>query len=437
MWNKLRAAVVAGVCVIAMGQARGQTVIVPPTATAGGVYIDADGTVKYRQADTRDELAAVRERAKAAALAGKGAKEEKLAFVSLPKLFAEVQELTRAGKEIPEELRYLHGITQVRYLFVYPQEKDLVIGGPAEEWTASGKLQPMGKRTGRPVLQLDDLVVALRTAGGAQRRAFGCSIDPAPDSLEKSTEVMQKFGTRSHRELADAMTRALGPQRVSVFGTQDDTRVAFICVAADYKLKRLCLGLDASPVAGVGNAIDNSRAAASRYWFETSYEPLLASKDDSSFELRGQRLQLKAGAQSFDERGATEKGKAFAKQFTQKLPALAAAVPLFADLQNIADLSIVSALIRHDRLDEKCGWDLAWVKDPKGYPVPTVAAPKTADTLVNFTNGSLAAGGVILSPETVVAPEAREEDKKDTLAAPRHEAKEAMQQTIPPGREAK
>ena len=34
---------------------------------------------------------------------------------------------------LPDSIRYLEGLTQVRYVFVYPEEKDLVIAGPAEE----------------------------------------------------------------------------------------------------------------------------------------------------------------------------------------------------------------------------------------------------------------------------------------------------------------
>ena len=96
-----------------------------------GVYLDVGGNVRCREVDEKDHLAAVRARAKAAVDA---AKNEKLAFISLPKLFEQVQSLRAAGKDIPEELRYLGGITQLRYVLVFPDEKDVVIAGPAEPW---------------------------------------------------------------------------------------------------------------------------------------------------------------------------------------------------------------------------------------------------------------------------------------------------------------
>jgi hypothetical protein len=96
-----------------------------------GVYLDADGVVRHRQIDNKEELAAMRARAKAAR---DGANDQKLAYVSLPRLFAQVRVLRESHQEIPEELRYLGGLTQVRYVFAFPSEHDLVIAGSAEPW---------------------------------------------------------------------------------------------------------------------------------------------------------------------------------------------------------------------------------------------------------------------------------------------------------------
>jgi hypothetical protein len=222
------------------------------------------------------------------------------------------------------------------------------------------------------------------------------------------------------------MARELGPQKVSVFGTAADTRLAFACVAADYKLKRFAMGLEpaASQATGVGHGVDNSRAAANRYWFETSYEPLRVSPAGDAYELRGQRLKVQAGAMDFDARGATRTATEFAKRFNDRIPALAVAEPLIAELQNVADLSLLATLIRHDRLDRKAGWDVSWVYDERTYPVKKVPVPVTADTLVSATAGSIAAGGVWFSPRKWVAEEARERDPKGELAASRKQAAE-------------
>jgi hypothetical protein len=101
------------------------------------------------------------------------------------------------------------------------------------------------------------------------------------------------------------------------------------------------------------------------------------------------------------------------------MPQLATAVPLFADLQNVADLSVVSTLIRRDKLDAKAGLDLSWILSESNYRPAPVPTPRTAETLVNYTNGSLVAGGVTLNPSAVTAETNREPDQKGVLAAAR------------------
>ena len=85
-----------------------------------GVYLDGDGTVRRRQVDVKDELATMKARAKAAAEAGKA---ERLCFVSLPRTFAQAQSLTEAGKPLTEELKYLGGLTQIRYVLSSPRKR--------------------------------------------------------------------------------------------------------------------------------------------------------------------------------------------------------------------------------------------------------------------------------------------------------------------------
>jgi hypothetical protein len=334
----------------------------------------------------------------------------------LPKLFAQVRPLIDAGRELPPEARYLGGLTQIRYVLVFPSGKDLVIAGPAEACDASNALQPRGKLSGRPIVQLDDLIVAMRMA--KEGRPFGCSIDPPEHSVQKGEAVLKEYGNGPRRELAAALVRELGDQQIRFFGTPADSRLAFVCVATDYQLKRYIIGLDSVPVAGIGNAIDNSRVAGNGFWFEACYEPILVAPDHNAFELRGQRLLLKAGAIPFDDRGATDKAKAFAKRFTEKMPALAAAVPLIADLQNAADVAVVACLIRQEKLDQRVEWDTSWIMDSSKLPAGKVPVAQVTATIVNFTNGSLAAGGVELRAREVA--ERQEIDRKGELEAVRH-----------------
>jgi len=392
-----------------------------------GVWIEQDGNVKSRTVDTDKELAAIRARARQAE---KAAKDQKLSFVSLPKVFAQVRALKESGKDIPDELRYLGGLTQVRYVFVYPDEKDLVVAGPAEPFKVVGDgMYAIGTKSGRPVMQLDDLVVAMRTAASHRGRVFGCRIDPNPDSVEISKKVMQDHARSTRKERMAAMEKALGPQIVSVFGTAADTRLAFVLVAADYKLKRFAMGLEpaaaGAPGVGIGHAVDNSRSAMNRFWFEAGFDPMRVSPDGNAFEFRGPRLKVLAGAFSFDPRGATPKAMAFAKKFSDRMNAVAVAEPLVAELQNIADLSLLATLIRHDRLDRKAGWDAGWLMDDGTYSVKKTPAPATADTLVSATAGSIAAGGVQFNINPVL--DNREPDDRGELDQSRRQVMKMRQ----------
>ncbi|HET6248951.1 MAG TPA: DUF1598 domain-containing protein [Tepidisphaeraceae bacterium] len=396
-----------------------------------GVYLDVSGKVSTREVDQKDHLAAVRARAKAAVDAGKN---EKLAYVSLPKLFAEVQSLRQAGKDIPEDLKYLGGITQLRYVLVFPDEKEIVIAGPAEPFVVmQGKDDAasfaVGKRTGRPVLQLDDLIVGLRTAREGRGALFGCGIYPSPNSMKIADDIAHRMAANTRAERMKALADGLGPQDVKIFGTRNDTRFGYICVAADYEMKRFALGMDRAPIANLGSAMDNSRSAISKFWFAADYEPLLVSKDGNAFEIRGQRLELQCGAFDFDPRGATETAKRWSEKFTKNMTGLAAAEPLFAELQNIADEALLGNLLLRDRLAEKAGWDNAFIYDDMAFPVAKVPVPKTADTLVSFTNGSLVAGGVTLNLYPLVDPKSRQTDDKGTLDAQKQAVANSRQST--------
>jgi hypothetical protein len=423
----------ATACLLAPAGGALRAQILPiPIPQVPGVYVEQDGNVRSREMDQTKQLAELRARAKSVAQA---ANDPALSFVSLPKTFAAARAAIEAGKPVPDELRYLGGLTQVRYVLVYPDEKDLIIAGPAEPFVVhEGGLYASGRRTGRPVMQLDDLVVAMRTAADPKGRTFGCRIDPNPKSLEISKEVMAKYARKTRRERMDAMAKALGPQKVSVFGTAADTRLAFVCVAADYKLKRFALGLEpaASQATGIGHAIDNTRSAMNRFWFETGFDPLRVSPAGDAFEFRGPRLKVQAGAFDFDPRGATRTATDFAKKFNDRVPAVAVAEPLVAELQNIADLSLLATLIRHDRLDRRAGWDAAWLLDDHAYPVKKVPAPVTADTLVSAAAGSIAAGGVRFSTAQWVAEAARERDARGELEASRKQAMTAQRQGAKP-----
>ena len=51
---------------------------------------------------------------------------------------------------------------------------------------------------------------------------LGCRIDPNPKSVDISDDVMKRFAKASRKTRMEEMAKALGPQKVRVFGTPAD-----------------------------------------------------------------------------------------------------------------------------------------------------------------------------------------------------------------------
>ncbi|HEV8290688.1 MAG TPA: DUF1598 domain-containing protein, partial [Tepidisphaeraceae bacterium] len=379
-----------------------------------GISVNPDGAIEFRQRDSQSELNKIKSRRPLKESPADA--DKRLKFVSLVKISNDLRNAIESNKPIPNDLKYLNGLTQIHYVLLYPDEKDLVIAGPAEDIDASNSMQPRGKLTGRPILQLDDLIAALRRANGPDgRKPFGCSIDPPPNAVERAQAVLQRVGSSDRALLAREMAREMGPQQVRLFGAPADSRLVFICVAADYQLKRYTTVTDPFPLAGIGHPVDNSRPAGNGYWFEMNYDKLLVSPDNTAYQIRGPRLQMKVGAIPFDTKGATERAKVWATNVNKNIPALAAAAPIYADLQNIADLALLASLIQKDKLAERASWDISWLLDSSKYTTRSIPIPRTCDTIVNYAAGSLTAGGVSIDPGSSVNDNNRERDENGTL----------------------
>ena len=164
------------VLVVALTPCAAWAQFIPGLSNAGaapGVSLEPDGTLKRRQLDEKSEMTTMRARAKATL---EVAKNEKLTCVSLPRAFAAARKAIDAGKPIPDDIKYLGGLTQIKFVFVYEEEKDLMIAGPAEPVHVIDELNAIGTRTGRPVMRLEDFVVAMQVVRGLGGGAFGSGL---------------------------------------------------------------------------------------------------------------------------------------------------------------------------------------------------------------------------------------------------------------------
>src|SRR3990172_3708355 len=99
----------------------------------GGVKVDVDGVLSNPEVSELKELRAAWQ----AGLQDVPADLEQptdLRFVSLKRLEAEAARAQQEGKPVADAVRFMAGLQRVKYVLVYPEQHDIVLGGPAEGW---------------------------------------------------------------------------------------------------------------------------------------------------------------------------------------------------------------------------------------------------------------------------------------------------------------
>jgi hypothetical protein len=123
----------------------------------------------------------------------------------------------------------------------------------------------VGITTGRPVLLLDDLLVALRSVEQARHGGISVSIDPTEEGIRRLRELLSSQTAKSVSPALElAAKQAYGPQHVSITGVPGDSHFARVLLAADYRMKRIAMKLDATPIKALPSYLDlisNQRAS--------------------------------------------------------------------------------------------------------------------------------------------------------------------------------
>lgn len=387
---------------------------------AGGIKIDAQGLVSLATANEASGTLDKKRREAAAkkSLSTDITKASSQRVVSLVRLEQKIDECLKDGKPIPDEVFFLAGLQRIDHVFVFPDDKDLVIAGPADGFAPDAVGRMIGIESGRPTLRLDDLIVALRTLIKSQ--VVGCSIDPLPERLANLQKFVKAGGPATVAAVEarfQQMDDILGLQDVRVDGVPADSHFGLSLVEADYRMKRIGLGLENPGVKGLKSHLSMIGANGNtlqRWWFVPFYESLSRSEDGLAFQFAGQRVQLMSQEEMSDASGhhtaaATTRlsTQAFAKQFTDKYPELAEKSPVFAELQNLIDLSVFAALVQKERLAEKAGWKMTTLLDEQRFGHPTFNVPKKIASLVNYKRAGsnivgLVGGGVTIRPHQVL-----------------------------------
>lgn len=129
----------------------------PPMA---GVEIDPQGVLSVRSVDP--SIAFRLRMATLQSMDPKTRVESPMRKVSLNRLEKAVAEALARNEDLSEEVLGLAGLTRIEYVFLMPDSNDIVIAGPAETIMVTPDNRWVGLKSGKTVLQLKDLVVALR-----------------------------------------------------------------------------------------------------------------------------------------------------------------------------------------------------------------------------------------------------------------------------------
>jgi hypothetical protein len=400
----------------------------------GGISVDTDGIVRTLDAKAQETLAAERR----AALAKNDAMAGKAEFrkVSLARLAAVVDRAAREGTPLSPEALFLGGLQRITHVFVDPDGHDIILAGPADAIVIDAAGNPIGAASRRPPLLLEDFIVALRAIDGARQGGIRCSIDPRPEGLAALQTFLRAQGTMGPDPDATlrGMEQAVGRQTVTVGGVPGASRFARVLVAADYRMKRIGMGLEPSGVTGLPSYLAMVPAGATasslpRFWLEPVYEPLSRDPDELAWRINGRRMKCLSESDRLAKDGV-QRGKGAADAtavkwcdaMTARYDDLAARQPIFADLVNCIDLAVVAALIDGRQLDRRAGLDLAVFRDGGRLPLPAYDVPTSVPTVASgMKKGSkwvvTASGGVQCQPWAFAAETAEATGLADTRTA--------------------
>ncbi len=359
----------------------------------GGISIDAEGVLREPSVEATQSLRQALQERLQAVPTDMGPMQ--LRKISLRQLEAALQQaVDRDLGALPDELKYLAGIQRVEYVLVYPEQQDIVLAGPGEGWTINEQGAIVGQTTGRPVILLEDLLVALQATPSSRETGISCSIDPT----EEGVRAMREYVKRQRRfapNVLDGIAQSLGAQQVTITGVSDTSHFARVLVAADYRMKRIGMQLEHSPVPELPSFLEllaqsrfTPKNMMPRWWLACNYEPLARDADGLAWQLRGQGVKVMTEDDFVSDQGqANQTGDRnpiavrWAELMNEHYGDLVEKQAVFGQLRNVMDLCIIAALIDQQQLLQKAGCALPILTGKNGdFAQEAWNPPKTIST---------------------------------------------------------
>ncbi|MDA0809106.1 MAG: DUF1598 domain-containing protein [Planctomycetota bacterium] len=371
-----------------------------------GVRVEPSGVLRTQTAEEQSgRLKDLGIQVREALLNNEIAQVSGLRVLSLPRLEAAVARRLEQGHEPTISMKLLGGLTSIKHVFVYPEDQEIVIAGPAEGWKYNEDGLPVGVESGKPIMQLDDLVTVIRAFSATNQKFFSCSINPREEGLKNLKGFVEQSSSRPLRPGAGVrnwvgqLQQQLGRQDIVYSGINPESRVARTIVEADYRMKLIGIGkydfAGSSTIPSIFDLMTQEEQKASkldalRWWLTMKYDAVLHTPDRNGFEFVGSSVLCQSENQFLNAQGQqVQTGQSegsnlvFAQTFTAKYEELAKQDIVFADLKNVFDLSLVAAILQHEGAARNVGWDLG-VFSNEGWYIPTRHdAPREVDSVVN------------------------------------------------------
>jgi len=408
----------------------------PVGRPGGGVFVHPSGVMaRFTALDngtlTRQQLNAARATFK---ISDDVSVSSPMRCISLNRLEKAIVE---AEGMLTDEMMHLAGIQRIRYVFYFPESKDIVIAGPAEGWFPGHEDMMVGVTTGQPVLELRHLVTALRVYAPGKEiiEVVGCSIDPTPEGNVRLQQFVNQVGggimPAQHQAFIEGIRQSLGWQTIRIDGVPATTHAAQMMVAADYRMKRIGLGADEKPVRLLTTFIERTVPSAPdamfRWFFVPNYESVILTEDRTGLQLVGDGVKLVGENEivfSTGERATSQSrldpgSAAFTQSFTRQYPQIAERALVFAQLRNWVDMLVCAAHIQRENFYGKSGWSMEFFGNEEKFPLEVYTAPTVVEPLVGTVrrgNTLLApvGGGVVIDADLVLDDATSDTDRRIT-----------------------
>jgi hypothetical protein len=360
-----------------------------------------------------------RRAAAAAALDPEVAKPSPLRKVSLNRLEAAIGARLDAGLPVPAEMQLLAGLTRLQYVFFVPETNDIVIAGPAEGWWLDLANRPVGLDSGQPILELRDLLVALRAfpADGAATERIAVSLETTAEGEKRFQQYVAGLGERVQGDadelapqIAAGMRVRLGPAEIKFHGISPRTHLAQVLVEADYRMKQIRLGLEIPPI-NISSMAERAlpqelaRSAGWQFIFVLHDQCVRVSGDGLAVEMAAagpklitERERRLARGERLPADAADKAASGFARAVTANYDQLAQKLVVFGQLRNALDMILAAALMKQHHYYGRSGWQAEIFRSEAKLPVQRLAVPQHVELIINtipkgravlFTTGAI------------------------------------------------